>query len=432
MKTFSKMVLVLMVLTMFLSACSLDGPSDKSKGTGGSGNSDDIKNFNATGYPVCPDEKVTLRVMMNSRPEMPADLNDQELQQRAEKIMNIHVEWIQVPSTGWEEKKNLMLATGDLPDIIESQITAADLTKYGPDGTFIPMQDLIEKYGVNFKKLYEEMPMIEAYITAPDGNIYGLCRVNSGPWMPTNGVGIINKGWLDKLGLPMPTTIDQFYETMKAFKTQDPNGNGQPDEIPMTFSKSSNSALYENNGVGYIISSFGVAIGGHPFSETYAGVRDEKVICQATLPEFKEAVSYLSKLYREGLIDVEGFTMTSPDLQAKLNSTPAIVGYTQVWDINDIVSNADNNAAYEYMPLLTGPDGRQPVFYRQPLAGTYRGWGVITKACATPEVAMRWLDYHFDEDNSIEMIEGPLGVRVLEKDDGDFVCPRAAGRSHRC
>lgn len=372
-----------------------------------------IKNFNPTGYPICP-EKVTLSVMMNARAEMPADLNTIPLVQNDEKVMNVHIDWVQVAGEAWNETKNLKLATGDLPDIIESQVTAADLTKYGPEGTFIPMQDLIKKYAPNFVALYKELPELEKMIVASDGNTYGMGRVNSGPWMTTNGVGFINRAWLTKLKLTMPETTDEFYNVLKAFKTGDPNGNGKADEIPVAFSK----FITENNGFGYLLSSFGLAVGGQGFNATWADVKDGKVYCQATTNEFKEAVKFLAKLYAEGLMDVEGFTLTTADYQNKLNLEPGVVGYSQVWDINDIVSNATNKAAYEYMPLLTSPVAKAPVFYKQPLPGTYRGWGVITKVCETPEVATRWLDYHFEVRNAIEHIEGPIGVRVIEAPDG--------------
>lgn len=373
-----------------------------------------IENFNPTGYPICPDEKVTLRIMMNSRAEMPADLNTIPLVQKDEEVLNVHVEWIQIPSEAWEETKNLRLATGDLPDIIESQITAADLTKYGPDGTFIPMQDLIKNYAPNFTALYEELPELEKMIVAPDGNTYGIARVNSGPWMTTNGVGIINKAWLEAVDREMPKTTEEFYEVLKLFKTEDPNGNGQADEIPFAFNKD----ISANNGFGYIMSSFGFGIGGGAFNAVWADVKDGKVYCQATTEEFKEAVKFLARLYADGLMDIEGFTLTAADFQNKLNLEPGVVGYTQVWDINDIVSNPTNKEALVYMPLLKSDVVDKPVFYRQPLPGTYRGWGTITKVCETPEVAMRWLDYHYEVRNAIEHIEGPIGVRVLENPDG--------------
>ncbi len=374
-----------------------------------------IPNFNAEGYPICPDEKVTLRVMIQSRAEMPSDLNMQEIHQRAEEIMNVHIEWIMVPADGWNEKKNLMLATGDLPDIIESKINESDLTRYGPEGTFVELTDLIANYAHNINKLMDtEMPELRSFIAAPDGKVYSLFRVNSGPWMTSNGVGMINKQWLKTLNLEVPKTLDEFTNVLRAFKTGDPNGNGVADEIPLSFYK----RIFENFGLGYIFSFFGLGIGGHPFNQTFADVKDGKVICQGVQEEYRDAVRYLGQLYAEGLVDIEGFTLDDAQLFSKFNQEPAIVGVSQMWDINDSVSNPNNLAAYDYYPLIPAYEGKDPVFYRQPLPGTYRGWGTITSACEHPEVAMRWLDYWFDQTNTIESIEGPIGVRVLEKEDG--------------
>ncbi len=374
-----------------------------------------IPNFNPEGYPICPDEKVTLRVMIQSRAEMPSDLNMQEIHQRAEEIMNVHIEWIMVPAEGWNEKKNLMLATGDLPDIIESKINEADLTRYGPQGSFLDLTDLIAKYGHNINKLIDtEMPELRAFNTAPDGKTYSLFRVNSGPWMTTNGVGMMNMEWLKKLNLEVPKTLDEFENVLKAFKNGDPNGNGVADEIPLSFSK----RIFENFGLGYIFSFFGLGIGGQGFNQTFADVKDSKVYNMGVTEQYRDAVRYLGKLYAEGLIDVEGFTLEDAQFFSKLNQEPGIVGVSQMWDINDSVSNPNNNAAYDYYPLISAYEGKDPVFYRQPLPGTVRGWGTITSACKTPEVALRWLDYWFDQTNTIESIEGPIGVRVLENTDG--------------
>lgn len=369
--------------------------------------------FNAEGYPIV-DEKVTLRVMMTSRAEMPSDLNVQDIHKKAEEIMNVHIEWIQVPADAWEEKKNLMLATGDLPDIIESHIQDSDLTRYGPEGVFLDLTDLLQ-YAPNFNAIIEnEMPDLKAFMTAPDGKIYSMVRVNSGPWMTTNGVGIINKGWMEKLGLEEPKTLDEFTNVLRAFKNGDPNGNGIADEIPFSCEKN----MFNNYGIGYIMSFFGVAISGQDLTTSFADVKDGKVYCQATTEEYRDAVRYLGQLYSEGLIDPEVFTLTQAELFAKLNQEPCIVGASQLWDINDVVSTPQNNEDYDYYKMIPAYEGKDPVFYRNPLPGTVRAWGMITSACEYPEVAMRWLDYWFDPTNSIESIEGPIGVRVLEKEDG--------------
>ncbi len=82
-------------------------------------------------------------------------------------------------------------------------------------------------------------------ITAPDGNIYALPQVNECYHCMYQQRMWIYKPWLDKLGLKMPTTTDEFYEVLKAFKTKDPNGNGKADEIPLSGSiQASSSHLF--------------------------------------------------------------------------------------------------------------------------------------------------------------------------------------------
>ena len=293
------MALSISMVAAFSGCQGNETASNASTGGGSSsGEGGKIENFNETGYPICPDEKVTLRVMMSSNPQMPSDLNELDLIKEAEETMNVHVEWIMVPSNGWNDKKSLALATGDLPDIFDAALTTADLTKYGPEGTFIPMQDLLEKYGVNFKAHYDEFPDLEKYITAPDGNIYGLARINSGPWMTTTGVGAINQDWLDAVDMDMPTTIDEFYEVLKAFKTQDPNGNGMPDEIAMMGGGSWHQLAHD-----WLMNAFIYDDG-----ETRWMVNDGKLDVPYNKEEWREGLRYLNELVSEGLFDPLTFT----------------------------------------------------------------------------------------------------------------------------
>lgn len=71
-------------------------------------------------------------------------------------------------------------------------------------------------------------------ITAPDGNIYALPSINDCYHCSMAQKMWIYKPWLDKLGLDVPTTTDELYTVLKAFKDKDPNGNGKADEVPLT------------------------------------------------------------------------------------------------------------------------------------------------------------------------------------------------------
>ncbi|MEK1830296.1 extracellular solute-binding protein [Priestia megaterium] len=153
-----------------------------------------------------------------------------------EKRTNVHIKWKNIPGDGYQEKKNLMLASGDLPDAFYSSgFSDSDIVKYGQNGTIIPLEKLIKDYAPNLKKRLEERPELKKIITAPDGHIYSLPRAEEMGLVEFPNEQVINKKWLDKLGLPVPKTLEEYHQALKAFKEQDPNGNGKQDEIPMSF-----------------------------------------------------------------------------------------------------------------------------------------------------------------------------------------------------
>nr|WP_256719746.1 extracellular solute-binding protein [Paenibacillus glucanolyticus] len=96
-------------------------------------------------------------------------------------------------------------------------ISPAQQMIYSTQGAFLPLNELIEKQGTNTKKMFQDNPEIQSTITAVDGNIYH-CSMSKKMW--------IYEPWLKKLNLDMPETTDELYEVLKAFKKNDPNGNG--------------------------------------------------------------------------------------------------------------------------------------------------------------------------------------------------------------
>ncbi len=92
-----------------------------------------------------------------------------------EDMTNVHIDWEQVPQEGVDEKRNLALAGGNLPDAFyAANMPTLDIFKYGQQGLFLELNDLIDQYAPNVKKLMEENPEIRKAITFPDGKIYSL------------------------------------------------------------------------------------------------------------------------------------------------------------------------------------------------------------------------------------------------------------------
>lgn len=197
------------------------------------------------------------------------------------------------------EARNLLMASGDLPDIVAGQATKDLFNKYGMEGAFLPLDDLIMKYAPNIKKVLDENPEVKNAITAPDGKIYHV------PYIPDGIVGkawFIRQDWLDKLGLKTPTTVDELYDVMIAFRDRDPNGNGLKDEIPFFTREVQGWEILR------LANLFGARVSGS--DRTFGDFYEEngKIKHGFVQPEFKNALEHLSKWYAEKLIDPEIFT----------------------------------------------------------------------------------------------------------------------------
>ena len=127
--------------------------------------------FNATGLPIAK-SPVTLTMMTNAVAMTP-DHNTLPMFIDLEERTNVHVEWEQVRS-GWNEKKSLVLASGDLPDAFFGMLTVSDTDILTNLPFFVPLNDLIAKYGPHIERMFDEVPLTEKMARMPDGNIYGL------------------------------------------------------------------------------------------------------------------------------------------------------------------------------------------------------------------------------------------------------------------
>src|SRR5699024_619947 len=219
-----KLVVILIMVTAVLFACSQRNGE----------NNADTDNVNTSGMPIVEDA-IELDVFARQAFISNDNWNDVLVFNEYEDMTNIKVNWQMNPDNVVEEKLNLSLGGGDLPDAYHSNyISDNDMLKYGEQGLFVPLNDLIDEYAPNFKKVLEDNPVIEKQITLPDGNIYAFpmivdeeffsYRTREKPW--------INEKWLDNLNMDMPETTEEFYDYLKAVKEGDPTGNGESDITP--------------------------------------------------------------------------------------------------------------------------------------------------------------------------------------------------------
>lgn len=360
-------------------------------------------NFNETGMPIVND-KVSFEIAAQTN--FSKDFAELKFFQDLETQTNISIAWNMSPREGWLEKKGLLFA-GELPDAFYGQgiLTDVDVIKYGSQGMLIPLEDLIETYAPNVKKLLDN----ETYrkeMTAPDGHIYSLPSLTE--LSPrTHDKLFINKTWLDKLGLKAPETMEEFATVLKAFRDNDMNENGKKDEIPFSF-------LYnrKENGLFSLFGSFGQLDNMSHFI-----IKDNQVSYTATTEEYKNAIIFFNQLYKESLIDKEGFTHDFNVFTSKIKAPEKNIGAFLGWSLSS--SAGENKEEYIALAPLKGADGKQ-IWNTYPSKINAKGSFAITNKCENPEVLMRWIDTHFVPETSIQIDQGLLGVTLTQTTDGRY------------
>ena len=330
-------------------------------------------------------EKVTLTVLTTENSYSAASLTDYlPVWQKLEEITGVHIEFEVYPSDSYETIVSTRLGAGvDLPDIIDLSCSNSEAYQYGVDGLLIPLNDLLDQYGENFKKTLEEKPALAGLMTGPDGTIYFLSSTRDEEMASGPFGWVIRKDWLDKLGLEEPVTLDDWYNVLKAFKEKDPNGNGIADEVPMT----------NYHGLSYMMEWSGVwglhlLQSGGFYPDAEGKVQYEFIDDRAL-----EMVKWLNKLYTEGLYDMETFTNTRSQFTARMSGdiSGAAIGWqetTSTWN-GALKSSGVENAHWVLAPIPT-LEGYDHLTETAGLANSLVG---ITKNCKNPEAAIKWLDY---------------------------------------
>ncbi|MCA1292434.1 extracellular solute-binding protein [Paenibacillus sp. alder61] len=358
--------------------------------------------FNKEGLPIV-NEPVTLKVLTMRWGNMGDTFTQNQWLQDLEKNTNVKIEWEVVSSNDWSEQKSIMLASGTLPDIILGNQTFSDSDIVNNLSYFRPLDELIEQYMPNLKAAMEETPELRQISTFPDGKIYSLpARLPARP--KSKNQPVINKAWLDKLGLQAPQNLDELRNVLKAFKEQDPNGNGKKDEIP-----------YTENGLGALLDPFGIT---DPNGNSMT-VKDGKPVFIPVSEEYKAGLQWAHELYAEGLIDQELYTQDATMTSAKQQNADApIVGFTYQWTPDAVFGKWSGE--YEAIAPIAGPDGKKYQAGDPSGLSFNRNEMLITTSCKYPEIAARWADQFYTNEASIQNFWGAIDTVIKKNEDGTY------------
>lgn len=326
-----------------------------------------VSNLNADGLPILKEpETFTIAVKQTSSLKSAAE---RQCVIDAEKATNVKIEWIEIPGASWDEKINIMLSTGDLPDAIIGNIKNMS-TNYEQ---FADIGDMLDKYAPNVTEFFNTRDDYPQALLAPDGTIRCLPTGDESTHNMIDNQYWINDAWLKALNLELPKTTEDFENMLIAFRDKDPNGNGLKDEVPLTF-----TGIWGNsNSLANLFGSFGVLE-----NKNHIFVNDDKAIFSPAQDGYYEALKYFHELYQAGLIDKEVFTVSSDQYTSNVanNDAYGVIGYY-----------ASSGNYIDALPLLTSPTSDKLMVNLNSVARN--GGFSISAKCKDPEALVRWYDY---------------------------------------
>ncbi|HML46920.1 MAG TPA: extracellular solute-binding protein [Clostridia bacterium] len=372
-------------------------------------------------FPIC--EKfgdITLKYLVTDHPAI-EDWDTNEFVRWIEEKTNVDLQFQTVPLEGRAEKLNLILASGDYPDVFMSVgMTASMISRFGvQEGMFLPLQDLIEAQGVETKAIFEQYPGSKGLLTQLDGNIYSMPTVNECYHCTAANKFWINQKWLTNLGLETPTTLDEFYNVLVAFRDQDANGNGNAsDEIPFAGDYQDG---WNTNGERFILNAF--TYYNLDLDNTAASAMDAFGLYledgTITVPfykaELKDGLKYMAKLHAEGLYYPGSYTQTLNQLtQLAENDT---LGASAGGYILFATLGGENYRNFTYLLPLVGPNGYQNTVSFPHDSVPTTGY-VLSVDCANPEAAVKIADLLYTFEASMRGYYGVYGVDWTDPDEG--------------
>ena len=361
------------------------------------------------------EQEMTFDIMVRYDGDLDAALNNCAFWDRLHEMTNVKINFIVLPTDGTMGAFNAMFAANKEGDAIlgGSMINESDLSLMAANGLLMPMNQYIDDPEImpNFnERVLAESPATKAYITMPDGNIYSLPKYTALDGNFLECPLWINKHWLDRLSLPIPTTIEELEEALIAFRDHDMNGNGDPnDEIPYIFL---NGHTYSH--MEAILGLWGLATK-DGINDSYVYIQDGKVQFAPTSRAYKDALTTLNRWYENDLIWSECFTGTEETFQAKVSSEIPMVGLLAAKTIT---------AGYEDYFVQLEPvavEGYEAEWYRHPGRLGGKGQFSLTRSCKNPEVLMHWIDLFYSLEHTVAINYGEeADGRWALNDDGKY------------
>ena len=310
-------------------------------------------------------------------------------------VINVqNVDVFEANDSQYDTNVSMVISMGSLPDImvVSSQDEVEQLVEAGL------IEDLTESYNNcisdRIRKMYESYGDSLKDMVTYDGKIMALPETNI-----TDGPNLVwlRKDWMDKLGLSEPHTIDDVVNIVKHFISEDPGNNGvdasgKPNTVGLAVDTDvTGECGYSSE---FLLDIIFACFGAYP--KQWIMNDDGEIVYGSVTNEAKEALSYISSLYNQGVIDNDFLLRTSTNICELIENGLCGSFFGPWWAPNNPLANAvSRNQDADWQPYLiaTDSDGTTSYHSQNPC---YK-YVVVSKGYEHPEIAAKMISVMFDK-----------------------------------
>jgi len=287
--------------------------------------------------PTTNEGVVKVNVMTSEHPAQPLN-NDTPVVKEIEKRLGVKINLQPVPSSDYDAKKQVLIATNNIPDIMKVNLT--ELREYADKGVYVNISEHLDKLP-NYKKAIENVEDVNKLKI--NGDLYGFHNLTY-KGMYYGQFPMIRVDILEELGVEQPTTFDELYQVLKQMK------EAYPDTYPWTMRNGATGNL------SYLAYAFG---SGH---NAYYEPKEDKYLFGPAHPEYKEVLTYLNKMYQEGLLDPNYASNDATIWQQNLSSGKSLFFYDNnsfTVNFNAALEQENQDARFDMLPVLANAKGER-------------------------------------------------------------------------
>ena len=310
-------------------------------------------------------------------------------------VINVqNVDVFEANDSQYDTNVSMVISMGSLPDIMV--VSSQDEVEQLVDAGLI--EDLTESYNNcisdRIRKMYESYGDSLKDMVTYDGKIMALPETNI-----TDGPNLVwlRKDWMDKLGLSEPHTIDDVVNIVKHFISEDPGNNGvdasgKPNTVGLAVDTDvTGECGYSSE---FLLDIIFACFGAYP--KQWIMNDDGEIVYGSVTDEAKEALSYISSLYNQGVIDNDFLLRTSTNICELIENGLCGSFFGPWWAPNNPLANAvSRNPDADWQPYLiaTDSDGTTSYHSQNPC---YK-YVVVRKGYEHPEIAAKMISVMFDK-----------------------------------